>query len=126
MLGFRPQLTVAKRKPQSYNQVERDLEDGEYSKEKRYGSDDDDSYTSSDASSTYSSRASSGAYEANPNNTLEARPLAPNRKTSRTHRKTPSKPSVSAYSYKNPRAFTRYFGLAIASTLVLFLSLIHI
>jgi hypothetical protein len=121
MLGFRPQLTVAKRKPQSYNQVERDLEDGEYSNDKRYESDDDDSCESSDASSAYSSRASSGAYEVNPNNVLEARPLAPNRKTSRTHRKTPSKPSVSAYSYKNPRAFTRYFGLAIASTLVLFI-----
>ncbi|KAF1928608.1 uncharacterized protein M421DRAFT_420492 [Didymella exigua CBS 183.55] len=121
MLGFRPQLTVAKRKPQAYNQVERDLEDGELNDEKRYDSDDDDSYTSSGASSPYSSRASSGAYEVNPNNAHEARPLAPNRKASRAHRKTPSKPSVSAYSYRNPRAFTRYFGLAIASTLVLFI-----
>ncbi|KAJ4310878.1 hypothetical protein N0V94_008224 [Neodidymelliopsis sp. IMI 364377] len=123
MLGFRPpQLSVAKRKPQSHSQVERDLEDGEYH-EKRYESDEDDSdtgYTSSEASSPYSSRASSGAYDANPNNPHEARPLAPNRKTSRAHRRTPSKPSVSAYSYRNPRAFTRYFGLAIASTLVLF------
>ncbi|KAF2872774.1 hypothetical protein BDV95DRAFT_662472 [Massariosphaeria phaeospora] len=30
------------------------------------------------------------------------------------------KPTVSAYSYRNPRAFTRYFGLAVGSTLVLF------
>lgn len=124
MLGFRPQLSVAKRKPQAYNQVGRDLEDGEYN-EKRFESDDDDSYTSSDTSSLYSSRASSGAYDPNPNNPHEARPLAPNRtpnrKPSRTHRRTPSKPSVSAYSYRNPRAFTRYFGLAIASTLVLFM-----
>lgn len=121
MLGFRPQLSVAKRKPQGHNQVERDIEGGEHH-EKRYDSDDDDdSYTSSDASSPYSSRASSGAYDANPNNPHEARPLAPNRKSSRAHRRTPSKPSVSAYSYRNPRAFTRYFGLAIASTLVLFM-----
>lgn len=125
MLGFRPQLLVAKRKPQAYNQLERDLEDGAHN-EKRYGSgddndnDDDDSYTSSGASSPYSSRASSGAYDVNPNNPHKARPLAPNRKSSRTHRRTPSKPSVSAYSYRNPRAFTRYFGLAIASTLLLF------
>ncbi|KAJ4333047.1 hypothetical protein N0V95_009517 [Ascochyta clinopodiicola] len=131
MLGFRPQLSVAKRKPQAYNQAERDLENGTRN-EKHYDSNDDDdndndnddSYTSSGASSPYSSRASSGAYDVNPNNLHEARPLAPNRKPSRTHRRTlskPSKPSVSAYSYRNPRAFTRYFGLAIASTLVLFI-----
>ncbi|KAJ8109840.1 hypothetical protein OPT61_g7163 [Boeremia exigua] len=120
MLGFRPQLSVAKRKPQGYNQADRDLEDGGPN-EKRYDSDDDDSYTSSDASSTYSSRASSGEYDPNPNNPHEARPLTSTRKASRTHRRTPSKPSVSAYSYRNPRAFTRYFGLAIASTLILFM-----
>jgi len=122
MLGFRPKLSVAKRKPQGYNQAEpRDLEDGEYA-EKRYDSDDDGDYTSSAASSPYSSRASSGTYDVNPNNVVhETRPLASNRKPSRTHGRTPSKPKVSAYSYRNPRAFTRYFGLAIASTLVLFM-----
>src|SRR5690242_3228246 len=120
MLGFRPQLSVAKRKSQGFNQVERDLEDGDLN-EKRFDSDDDDNYTSSEPSSPYSSRASSGAYDANPNNPHETRPLTSTRKASRTHRRTPSKPSVSAYSYRNPRAFTRYFGLAIASTLVLFM-----
>lgn len=122
MLGFRPKLSVAKRKPQGYNQAEpRDLEDGEYA-EKRYDSDDDGDYTSSATSSPYSSRASSGTYDVNPNNVVhETRPLASNRKPSRTHGRTPSKPKVSAYSYRNPRAFTRYFGLAIASTLVLFM-----
>ena len=97
--------------------MDRDLEDGDHN-EKRY--DSDESYTSSDASSPYSSRASSGAFDVNPNNPNEARLLAPNHKSLRIHRRTPSKPSVSAYSYRNPRAFTRYFGLAIASTLVLF------
>jgi hypothetical protein len=72
MLGFRS-LSVAKRKPQSYNQVHpRDLEDGEVS-EKRYDS-SDDSDVSSPASSSYSSRASSGAYDANPNNPHEHEP----------------------------------------------------
>jgi hypothetical protein len=122
MLGFRS-LSVAKRKPQSYNQVHpRDLEDGELS-EKRYDS-SDDSDVSSPASSSYSSRASSGAYDANPNNPHEheARPLHTSRRPStRTHKRAPSKPTVSAYSYRNPRAFTRYFGLVIAATLVGFI-----
>jgi hypothetical protein len=95
MLNIRS-LQVAKRKVQSYATVPSyDLEDA-YD-EKHFDS-DDESYLSSDVSSPSSSRASSGAYKPRP----------------------PKKPTVSAYSYRNPRAFTRYFGLAIGSTLVLF------
>ncbi|KAF1940214.1 hypothetical protein EJ02DRAFT_456267 [Clathrospora elynae] len=120
MLGFRP-LSVGKRKAQSYNQappVDRDVEDGVYN-EKADGS-DDESYSSSGTPSPYSSRESSGAYDLNPNN-VESRPLAPNRHASKSHRRAPSKPTVSAYSYRNPRACTRYFGLAVASTLLFFI-----
>ncbi|KAF2261453.1 hypothetical protein CC78DRAFT_561755 [Lojkania enalia] len=105
MLGFRP-LSVAKRKLQSYNRVPAyDVEDAEMYDEKRYDSSDDDSYISSSHSTPYSSRVSSGAF---------AKP------------RSLSKPTVSAYSYKNPRAFTRYFGLAVGTTLILFmLFLVH-
>lgn len=97
MLGFRP-LQIAKRKLQPYDQVASyDVDaDREYD-EKRY---DSDEYSES-SESPYSSRVSSGAY-------------AP------SHRRSASKPTVSAYSYRNPRAFTRYLGLAIGSILVLF------
>jgi hypothetical protein len=99
MLGFRP-LQIAKRKLQPYNKVPAyDVDDRDYD-EKRYDS-DDDSYTSFPATSPHSSRVSSGAY-------------APPR------RRANSKPTVSAYSYRNPRAFTRYLGLAIGTTLLLF------
>ncbi|KAF2127465.1 hypothetical protein P153DRAFT_398797 [Dothidotthia symphoricarpi CBS 119687] len=121
MLGFRP-LQVAKRKSPLHRKPpvrERHVEDGDYDEKQWVSDDDDDSAASSPASSAYSSRQSSAAYEPNPNN--EARPLAPNRKSSpRAHRRTPSRPSVSAYSYRNPRAFTRYFGFVIASALVIF------
>ncbi|KAF2256502.1 hypothetical protein BU26DRAFT_513314 [Trematosphaeria pertusa] len=100
MLGFRP-LAVAKRKLHSYNQVpSHDLEDADYN-EKRYDSDDDDSYVSSATSSPYSSRVSSGVH-------------APRKRSI-------SRPTVSAYSYRNPRAFSRYLGLAVGSTLLLFM-----
>ncbi|KAF2183319.1 hypothetical protein K469DRAFT_710843 [Zopfia rhizophila CBS 207.26] len=99
MLNFRP-LQVAKRKLQSYNQVPtHDLESDPLN-EKRYDS-DDDSYVSSTTSSPYSSRVSSGMH--NP------------------RRISISKPTVSAYSYRNPRAFSRYFSLALGSTLILFI-----
>ena len=116
MLGFRP-LAVGKRKPQAYTQApvyDPDIEDGAYT-EKEYGS-DEDSYLSSPQSSQYSSRQSSSSYDPNPNN-IESRPLHPKR----THGRAPSRPRVSAYSYRNPRACTRYFGLAIASTLLFFI-----
>jgi hypothetical protein len=103
MLGFRP-LQVAKRKLQPYNHVPtHELEDGEYD-EKRYDDDNDNDNDSDDTSvtaSAYSSRASSAVY-------------APRRRAAST------KATVSAYSYRNPRAFTRYFGLAIGTTLLLF------
>ncbi|KAF2662196.1 hypothetical protein K491DRAFT_686677 [Lophiostoma macrostomum CBS 122681] len=106
MLGFRP-LQVAKRKLHHYDHLptydigEADLD------EKRAASDDDDSDDDEDDydDSNLSSRVSSGAYEHTP----------------ALRRRAPSRPTtVSAYSYKNPRAFTRYFGLAIGATLLLF------
>ncbi|KAF2796463.1 hypothetical protein K505DRAFT_271306 [Melanomma pulvis-pyrius CBS 109.77] len=98
MLGFRP-LRVAKRK-QPYKQVPfTDVEDVDYNE--KYDSDDLEDYLSSATSSPNSSRTPSGV------------PLNPRRRSV-------GKPTVSAYSYKNPRAFTRYFGLAVGSTLVLF------
>lgn len=120
MLGFRP-LSVGKRKAQAYNQApayDPDIEDGAYT-EKESGSEDDSGF-SSPVSSSYSSRQSSGAYDPNPNN-IESRPLAPNRHSHKSHRRALSRPTVSAYSYKNPRACTRYFGLAVASTLLFFI-----
>ena len=102
MLGFRP-LQVAKRKLHSYNQVpayQDDDDDGDYEKQKPCDS-DDESYISSADSSPYSSRVSSGV-------------LAPPPRPA-------SRPRVSAYSYRNPRAFTRYFGLALGSTVLLFM-----
>ncbi|KAF2741994.1 hypothetical protein M011DRAFT_472581 [Sporormia fimetaria CBS 119925] len=97
MLGFRP-LNIGKRKPQAYNQIPSyDVESPSLG-EKAY--DSDESYASSPLSSATYSRASSGSY-------------APPRRTS-------SKATVSAYSYRNPRAFTRYLGLAIGTTLLLF------
>ncbi|KAF2204230.1 hypothetical protein GQ43DRAFT_409921 [Delitschia confertaspora ATCC 74209] len=102
MLNFRP-LQVAKRKIQTYATVPTQDHDVENAyNEKRYESDNDSDYPSS-VSSPYSSRASSGAYN-------------PMLKTT-----SPAKPTVSAYSYRNPRAFTRYFGLAIGATLVFFI-----
>lgn len=100
MLGFRP-LQVAKRKLH-YNEIPAyDVEDLDYEK---HSSSDDESYNSSATSSPYSSRSSSSAYVP-PKRALRA----------------PFRPSVSAYSYKNPRAFTRYFGLAIGTTILLFI-----
>jgi len=122
MLGFRPPA-LGKRKTKVYNQApayDRDIEDGHYD-EKAYGSEDEDDHISSVESSALSSRQSSGAYDTNPNN-VESRPLVSNGILSRTsNRKTLLKPRVSAYSYRNPRACTRYFGLAIASTLLFFI-----
>ena len=118
MLGFRP-LSVGKRKAKSYNQAptaDRDVEDGDLN-EKGYASDDYEAYMSSGTPSPSSSRHSSGAYDTNPNN-IESRPL---RRSSKSHRRAPSKATVSAYSYRNPRACTRYFGLAVASTLLFFM-----
>lgn len=116
MLGFRP-LSVGKRKAQSHAPAyDRDIEDGHYD-EKAYGSDDEDSCASSPVSSAYSSRQSSGSYDINPNN-IESRPLAPNGHN--TIRKIQPRPRFSAYSYRNPRACTRYFGLAITTTLLFF------
>ncbi|KAF2018224.1 hypothetical protein BU24DRAFT_421239 [Aaosphaeria arxii CBS 175.79] len=98
MLGFRP-LSVSKRK-QKYNEVpNHDLEDGDYD-EKRYDS-DDESYVSSADSTPYASRAASATHP--------------------PRRRSISKPAVSAYSYRNPRAFTRYLGLAVGTTLLLFM-----
>jgi hypothetical protein len=90
MLGFRP-LQVAKRKLQPYNKVPAyDVEDAEYN-EKHYNSDDDEStYASSSTGSPYSSRSSSGILHPEPRKRAISRPQ-----------------TVSAYSYKNPRAFTR-------------------
>jgi hypothetical protein len=119
MLGFRP-LQVGKRKPPVYKQASAyhgDIEDGEFD-EKRYDS-DDESDNSTEPTSTYSSRQSSGTYDTNPNN-IESRPLAPNGRSPKTHKRSLSRPKFSAYSYRNPRACTRYFGLAIACTLFLF------
>ena len=101
MLGFRP-LQVAKRKLRPYDKVPAyDVEDAEYN-EKHYNSDDDDdSYASSSTASPYSSRSSSGVHE--------------------PRKRAISRPTVSAYSYKNPRAFTRYFGIALAATMLLFM-----
>ncbi|KAH7125697.1 hypothetical protein B0J11DRAFT_568437 [Dendryphion nanum] len=107
MLGFRP-LAIGKRKPQRYNQVPHyDVEDRGYA-EKRSDSDSDgngdidDNYATSATSSPSSSRAPSGTH------------LPPRSRSI-------SKPAVSAYSYKNPRAFTRYFGLALGTTILLFM-----
>lgn len=101
MLGFRP-LQVGKRKQHAYNEVPAyDVED---LGDEKGSSSDDESYSSSATSSPYSSRSSSAVY-------------APPKRLPRAL----SRPSVSAYSYKNPRAFTRYFGLAIGSTILLFI-----
>ncbi|CAI6338329.1 unnamed protein product [Periconia digitata] len=106
MLGFRP-LRIAKRKLHSYSKVPtyNDVEDAdaEYT-EKQYESDDESSsYESSATSSPYSSRASSGAHSP---------PILQKPQLARS--------SVRAYSYRGWRRFTRYFGLAIGSVLVLF------
>lgn len=100
MLGFRS-LTVAKRKPQ-YDEVP--TYDEEELGFEKYLSSDDESNDSPATSSPNTSRSSSAAY-------------VPPKRLNRTI----SRPSVSAYSYKNPRAFTRYFGLAIGTTLLLFM-----
>jgi hypothetical protein len=119
MLGFRP-LQVGKRKapaPPAAPALDRDVEGGGYD-EKDWES-DGDSDDSTVPSSYYSSRHSSASYDTNPNN-IESRPLAPNGPLPTAHRRTQSRSRVSAYSYRNPRACTRYFGLAIASTLLFF------
>ncbi|KAF1960054.1 hypothetical protein CC80DRAFT_590383 [Byssothecium circinans] len=103
MLGFRP-LQVAKRKLHSYNQVPvHDVEDADCS-EKAYESDESSSYPSSSTSSPYSSRVSSDAHTV---------PIL--------HKRNPSKSTVRAYTYRDWRRFTRYFGLAIGSVLLLFI-----
>lgn len=118
MLGFRP-LSVGKRKPQAYNQVPaytRDVENGDF--DEKYDS-GDDSDTSAEPSSTYSSRQSSASYDINPNN-IESRPLVASSKPQYTKHNIQSRSRSSRYSCRNPRACTRYFGLAVASTLLLF------
>ncbi|KAL5408524.1 hypothetical protein PMIN03_006491 [Paraphaeosphaeria minitans] len=104
MLGFRVgKLKVGRRNQHSYNKVSsRDVEDLDYEK---YLSSDDESSSSSPTSSPNSSRSSSAALI----------PLKPKRIRAL------SRPSVSAYSYKNPRMFTRYFGLAVGMTVLLFM-----
>jgi len=97
MLGFRP-LQSAKRKLQPYDKVASYDVDVDQDYDEKH--DDSDDYSDS-SDSPHSSRVSSGAY-------------APPR------RRSASKPTVSAYSYRNPRAFTRYLGLAIGTTLLLF------
>ncbi|KAF2275239.1 uncharacterized protein EI97DRAFT_434466 [Westerdykella ornata] len=100
MLGFRP-LQIAKRTLQPYNEIPSyDVEDHDYD-EKRYDSENDSS-TSSPSASPYSSRVPSGAY------------ASPRRRPG-------FRPTVSAYSYRNPRAFTRYLGLAVGTTIILFI-----
>jgi hypothetical protein len=100
MLGFRP-VRFAKRKQRQPKKVPyADVEDVDYNE--KYDSDDLEDYLSSDTDSPSSSRNVSDA------------PLRPRRKSV-------GKATASAYSYKNPRAFTRYFGLAVGSTLVLFM-----
>jgi hypothetical protein len=119
MLGFRP-LQVAKRKAKVYMPVKayrRDVEDGDYD-EKDWES-DSESDGPDTPSPDDSSRQSSASYDTNPNN-IESRPLVPNQRTPKPHRRTHSRSKFSAYSYRNPRACTRYFGLAIASTLFFF------
>ncbi|KAH7084616.1 hypothetical protein BKA63DRAFT_457661 [Paraphoma chrysanthemicola] len=119
MLGFRP-LQVGKRKAQAYRPApayERDIEDGDLD-EKAYES-DDDSDESAEPSSVYSSRQSSASYDTNPNN-IESRPLAPNGPRPTSHRRAQSRSKFSAYSCRNPRACTRYFGLAVVTTLLFF------
>jgi hypothetical protein len=102
-LNFRP-LQVAKRKLQSYKRVPAEIEDDSayYDIEKRDDDGLDTDYLSSPSSSVFSSRASSGVHAP-----LRGRSL--------------SKPTISAYSYRNPRAFSRYFTVAVASTLILFI-----
>ncbi|KAF2117989.1 hypothetical protein BDV96DRAFT_571206 [Lophiotrema nucula] len=103
MLGFRP-LRVAKRKLQGFNQVPTyDVDETDAYNEKKYDS-DEDSWVSSANSTPYQSRVSSSNYD-------------PPRRRRRTSL---SKPTVSAYSYRNPRACTRYFGLVVSTLLVLF------
>ncbi|OCK80009.1 hypothetical protein K432DRAFT_382590 [Lepidopterella palustris CBS 459.81] len=98
---FKP-LQVAKRKFQSYTSVPaQDHEDDSYDLEKRYSGDDGD-YTST-PSSAYSSRQSSGAQQ----------PMV--------RRHSIARPTINAYSYRNPRAFSRYFSLALGSTIILFI-----
>jgi len=101
MLNFRP-LQVAKRAVQSYSAVPAADVENAYDEKDYYS--DSDSYTTSETSSPSTSRSSSASYNAT---LLHKRPVY--------------RPTVSAYSYRNPRAFTRYFGLAIGSTIVLFI-----
>ncbi|KAF2642303.1 hypothetical protein P280DRAFT_262861 [Massarina eburnea CBS 473.64] len=108
MLAFRP-LQVAKRKLQSYNNVpgeEEDVENAENADnaEKAYDSDESSSYVSSSSSSPYSSRVSSG---------VNREPILRKRSASRSE--------VRAYSHKDWRRFTRWFGLAVGSVLLLFM-----
>ncbi|KAH3905024.1 hypothetical protein HBH56_226310 [Parastagonospora nodorum] len=118
MLGFRP-FQVAKRKAKVYMPLKasrRDIEDGDYD-EKDWESDNDSDEP--DTPSSDSSRHTSASYDPNPNN-IESRPLAPNGRSPPSHRRTQSRPKLSPYSCRNPRACTRYFGLAIAGTLFFF------
>jgi hypothetical protein len=123
MLGFRP-FQGGRRKGKAYRPVRafrRHVEDGDYDEKnwKDYLSEEDnDSDLSAARYSGQSSRQSSGSYDTNPNN-IETRPLAPN--GPKTHRRAQSRSKVSAFSYRNPRACTRYFGLAVASTILFFI-----
>ncbi len=131
MLGFRP-LAVGRHKGPRYSRApaqshkhkhnydhDNDMENGALS-EKDWIS-DDESYVSSPAPSPYSSRQSSGAYDYDPNpNNIESRPLAPNGHRHRHRPRALSRPITRRYSCKNPRACTRYFGLAIVITLLFF------
>lgn len=99
--NFKP-LQVAKRKLQPYNAVPAyDHEDDPCDVEKRL-SDDDGEYLSS-PSSAFSSRASSGVHQ------------------QMVRRHSTARPTINAYSYRNPRAFSRYFTLALGSTIIIFI-----
>src|SRR5436853_765206 len=98
--NFKP-LQMAKRKLQPYNTVPAyDHEDDPRDVEKRLSGDDGE-YLSS-PSSVFSSRASSGVHQ----------PMV---------RHSSARPTINAYSYRNPRAFSRYFTLALGSTIIIFI-----
>ncbi|PSN64146.1 hypothetical protein BS50DRAFT_679281 [Corynespora cassiicola Philippines] len=109
MLGFRP-LQVAKRKYAKVPADDASLDPEKQSYSSSSSSDDDSEYPDSSPASSRASSAHTHIHHTHP-------PRRRSRSRSHHHRPTTA---VSAYSYRNPRAFTRYFGLAIGSTLLLF------
>ncbi|KAF2840853.1 hypothetical protein M501DRAFT_930414 [Patellaria atrata CBS 101060] len=106
-MGLNP-LHVSKRRYQGYTsplgfEEEHDGDIGDYDVEKSTVLDEDD-YLSSPTTSSYSSRAASGSQA----------PMIPRRTSSpRRH--------ASAYTYRAPRRYGRYFTIALGSTLILFI-----